>query len=432
MRLLNRILVNFFLILFLSASPSLVLADVRTDIMSSIGVLPTNPKPRLLVLNESPVLYDAMTEPRKTLGSLRSGSTIELVKNSLKDEWIYVRTKESKPREGWIQSKSASALNATNAKPAKKTNGQPEIVLNIAHAPTPREIAQERLAREAEQQRQFEEKRRRDQQIARDNWEAEKRKEQEEEARMLAKEQRENEEFAQRQQEHADFVARQSASTWRSLSQPSYNQGYGYKRKQSDSIYSPIPAEDIARERNKAIAQKQAQANQQQKSYTKQNSPSYVTPQSSVSPQQSITNSDNSSQPVTSSQQQYSSGSGSLSSPSSSSTNSNMASSSSVSNQTQKKSKVYEPMPTSASGSNDSWWDYDMAVDLSRTEAINKISDMCRSKGARVDVPSRSQVIAGNAPSWWNFSAPDCRQGGFNAKEWKCESKVSGTCYRMQ
>lgn len=97
------------------------------------------------------------------------------------------------------------------------------------------------------------------------------------------------------------------------------------------------------------------------------------------------------------------------------------------------KSKVYEPMPTTADGTNDMWdLSRERNLALARLKAVNKITALCRAKGARSDTVSYDDIKAGSPPSRWSFASPNCRQGGFNGKEWKCEVSVSGTCYRMQ
>lgn len=97
------------------------------------------------------------------------------------------------------------------------------------------------------------------------------------------------------------------------------------------------------------------------------------------------------------------------------------------------KSKVYEPMPTTKQATTDMWHsgqEYTLA--LTRLKAANKVTAECRAKGARIDSITYSQIEANSPPARWSFSSPNCRQGGFNGKEWKCDVSVSGTCFRMQ
>lgn len=96
------------------------------------------------------------------------------------------------------------------------------------------------------------------------------------------------------------------------------------------------------------------------------------------------------------------------------------------------KSKLYEPIPTTAQGINDMWHgNKDQTLALARQKAVNKITASCRAKGARSDPISYSEIEANSPPARWSFSSPNCRQGGFNGKEWNCEVTVSGTCFRM-
>lgn len=100
---------------------------------------------------------------------------------------------------------------------------------------------------------------------------------------------------------------------------------------------------------------------------------------------------------------------------------------------TNSKSKIYEPMPEKVQATTDSWWgSQSQALAYARLRAANQVTSICRGKGARIDSISFPQIEAGVAPSRWNYSAPSCRQGGFDGKEWKCEATVSGTCYRME
>lgn len=96
-------------------------------------------------------------------------------------------------------------------------------------------------------------------------------------------------------------------------------------------------------------------------------------------------------------------------------------------------SKVYEPAPEVIERETDSWFsDRNLAIAYARLKATNDIKDVCRRKGARSDTVTFSQIKAGNPPVRWNFSAPQCRQGGWQDEEWKCQTRVSGTCFRHQ
>lgn len=95
--------------------------------------------------------------------------------------------------------------------------------------------------------------------------------------------------------------------------------------------------------------------------------------------------------------------------------------------------KIYEPNPISITGENDTWFSKrDRAINYARLEAANDINDQCRERGARSDSPSYRDISDGVTPVRWNYSAPDCKQGGWRDQEWLCKAKVSGTCYRMQ
>lgn len=107
--------------------------------------------------------------------------------------------------------------------------------------------------------------------------------------------------------------------------------------------------------------------------------------------------------------------------------------SSSSDNEKRKAGKIYEPNPISITGENDTWFSKrDRAIDYARLEAANDINDQCRERGARSDSPSYRDISNGVTPVRWNYSAPDCKQGGWRDQEWLCKAKVSGTCYRMQ
>lgn len=98
-----------------------------------------------------------------------------------------------------------------------------------------------------------------------------------------------------------------------------------------------------------------------------------------------------------------------------------------------KKSKVYEPSPEVLERETDSWFsDKKLAIAYARLKATNDIKTVCQQKEARSDTLTFSQIEAGNAPPRWNFSVPNCRQGGWKDEEWKCQAKVSGTCFRYQ
>ncbi|MFO7603574.1 MAG: hypothetical protein R6X06_07140 [Gammaproteobacteria bacterium] len=95
--------------------------------------------------------------------------------------------------------------------------------------------------------------------------------------------------------------------------------------------------------------------------------------------------------------------------------------------------KTYEPMPETAKGNNDTWFgDRDKAIFYARLGAVNDISSACANKQARSDRPTSEQIRSGSAPPRWTFSVPDCHQGGWGGKEWKCSTPVAGTCYRIR
>tara|TARA_B100002003_G_C14152123_1_gene554167 strand:+ start:3041 stop:4927 length:1887 start_codon:yes stop_codon:yes gene_type:complete len=91
--------------------------------------------------------------------------------------------------------------------------------------------------------------------------------------------------------------------------------------------------------------------------------------------------------------------------------------------------RIWEPVPEVVTGENgSSFSDRDYAIAMARLGAVNDIVDICLDKGARTNSPRFNDIQAGNVPIRWNMSNPDCRQTG--SGEWKCEAKVSGTCYR--
>lgn len=95
--------------------------------------------------------------------------------------------------------------------------------------------------------------------------------------------------------------------------------------------------------------------------------------------------------------------------------------------------KLYEPMMVTREGDNSTWFsDRDYALSLARLEAVNDIEDECRSRGARADGPTFSEIERGVVPVRWNYKTPDCKQGGWDDEEWMCTAEVSGTCYRNQ
>ncbi len=94
--------------------------------------------------------------------------------------------------------------------------------------------------------------------------------------------------------------------------------------------------------------------------------------------------------------------------------------------------RSYEPNPIVVTKRNQSPFSTrEMAVNYARLAAVNEITAQCRQRGARSDGPTYRQISNGEKPpAWWNFSAPDCKQGGWDDKEWICSAQVAGTCYR--
>lgn len=101
------------------------------------------------------------------------------------------------------------------------------------------------------------------------------------------------------------------------------------------------------------------------------------------------------------------------------------------SNTKSKPRRIYEPAPEVVVGTTDTYFgDRDLAIFYARLGAANDIDDICWDKGARSESPTSADLDAGNVPSRWSLGNPDCKQNS-NGK-WKCRTRVSGTCYRMQ
>lgn len=180
-----------------------------------------------------------------------------------------------------------------------------------------------------------------------------------------------------------------------------------------------VPWGDIQAEALKARQMKQDQFNRAQARQTT----TYGTPASSASSRTPASNQQTSRPDTTT----YESSSTGQYSSQANDDNSRAASASSS------KSKVYEPMPESVQSTNDTWFGSQSdAVAYARLNAANKVTAICTKKGARIDTLSFPDIKAGIAPARWSYSSPDCHQGGVMGKEWKCEARVSGTCYRMQ
>jgi hypothetical protein len=93
--------------------------------------------------------------------------------------------------------------------------------------------------------------------------------------------------------------------------------------------------------------------------------------------------------------------------------------------------RIYEPAPEVIVGTTDTYFgDRDLAIFQARLGAALDVDEICWDKGARSDRPTSADIRAGNVPPRWSMANPDCKQNS-NGK-WKCRTRVSGTCYRMQ
>lgn len=95
--------------------------------------------------------------------------------------------------------------------------------------------------------------------------------------------------------------------------------------------------------------------------------------------------------------------------------------------------KVYEPNMERATGrSTAGFTSLEQTQELALLNGINQIHRACSAKGARVDSVPNDMLRNKTAPPRWHFGAPQCRQGGWQGKEWFCDTPVAGTCFRMQ
>lgn len=87
------------------------------------------------------------------------------------------------------------------------------------------------------------------------------------------------------------------------------------------------------------------------------------------------------------------------------------------------RSKNYDVVPTVAIGINDTWFvKRERAIEYAQLKGVNQISRACVAKNARLDRNDSARL---------SYGQPNCQQGGFAGKEWKCEVKVSYPCFTI-
>lgn len=309
-------------------------------------------------------------------------------------QWAKVRTLTEPTRVGYLRAELLEDANSGIS--LGRLGGQ---------ASSPREVAllhrnileENRRAAELARQQDMQEKQARERK--------EKAAREREEAENKARREREDAEFREQQQEYEDQRRRQSAREWAARTAPSSGVGFPPTQQRAPTggsrLYAPAPMADVNTERRRVTEQKQYQATSPTPGAGASTYPSAARPTDAVSaPRSSPPTRSSGATTVSPGGQTGSSAPAAPGLP----------------------AKSYDVVPTVAVGVNDTWWGVrEKAIEYAQLNGVNQISTACSGKQARVDRDDKAR---------WSYGQPNCQQGGFGGKEWKCEVRVSYPCYR--
>lgn len=367
-------------------------ADIRADIHTSLGYKTEALPQRSLVASA-----ELRASPRpsgRSMVALVAGAKVELLEFAGEGKWAKVRTLTEPAQVGYLRADLLEEIKS--GIDLGRLGGQTS---------SPREVALLHRNRQEEQRRAEESMRQQLRQAQQEQIRKEKAEREREEARDQARREREDAEFREQQQEYEDQRRRQSAREWAARTAPSSGVGFPPTQQRAPTggsrLYAPVPMADVNTERRRVTEQKQYQATSPTPGAGAPTYPSAARPTDAVSAPRSSPPTRSSGATTVSPGGQA--GSAAPAAP-------------------RLPAKSYDVVPTVAVGVNDTWWGVrEKAIEYAQLNGVNQISTACSGKQARVDRDDKAR---------WSYGQPNCQQGGFDGKEWKCEVRVSYPCYR--
>lgn len=347
-------------------TPNSAYADIRADVMSSLGhKSEINPQRRLV---EAAVLRSSPRPSGAAVATLQAWSTVELLELVGEGQWAKVRTLTKPAQVGYLRAELLNDVSSdVDLSRLNKQSNSPQEVALLHRNRVEEQRRTEELLRQQSRQDELERIRQEEAERAR------------EEAEAKAKRDRADAELRERQDQYADQRRRQSAREWAARTAPPSGVGFPPPQQRAPTgwskPYSPGP-----------MANTNA-GNQQQPQSRTNPSPAQTAKSSggtTVSPGGSATRSSTPSAPRT-------------------------------------PTRSYDVVPTATVAVNDTWFGTrEKALEYAQLKGINRVVEQCYAKKARAERDDKAR---------WTFGQPDCRQGGAGGREWKCEVKVSYPCF---